>query len=108
LKESFERIRIVWLEIWKNKVKDYNTSIGLKCGMKTGYSIVGSIPTEEREEFTAIGSSASRLEGRATGNQIIVSSHTRERIQNQFNVKPIKVKVGEEIKAFEYVNIMRS
>lgn len=27
LKESFERIRIVWLEIWKNKVKDYNTSI---------------------------------------------------------------------------------
>ena len=36
--------------------------------MKTGYSIVGSIPTKEREEFTAIGSSvnlASRLESKA-------------------------------------------
>jgi class 3 adenylate cyclase len=36
---------------------DDNISIGLKCGMNTGYSIVGSIPTKEREEFTAIGSS---------------------------------------------------
>jgi class 3 adenylate cyclase len=66
---------------------------------------MGVYPTKEREEFTAIGSSvnlASRLEGRATGNQIIVSSHTRERIQNQLNVKPITVKVGDEIKAFEY------
>lgn len=85
----------------KIKLKTTIPPFGLKCGMKTGYSIVGSIPTEEREEFTAIGSSG-RLEGRATGNQIIVSSHTRERIQNQFNVKPITVKVGEEIKAFEY------
>jgi class 3 adenylate cyclase len=85
LKESFERIRIVWLDIWKIKLKTTISPSALKCGMNTGYSIDGSIPTEEREEFTTIGSSvnlASRLEGRATGNQIIVSSHTRERIQN--------------------------
>jgi class 3 adenylate cyclase len=76
LKESFEKMKIVWLDIWRNKVKDDNISIGLKCGMNTGYSIVGSIAIKEREEFTAIGSSvnlASRLEGKATGNQIIVS-----------------------------------
>jgi class 3 adenylate cyclase len=106
LKESFEKMKIAWLDIWRNKVKDDNISIGLKCGMNTGYSIVGSIAIKEREEFTAIGSSvnlASRLEGKATGNQIIVSSHTRERIQNQFSIEPITVKVGEEIKAFEYI-----
>jgi hypothetical protein len=28
-----------------------------------------------------------------------VSSHTRERIQNQFSVETLMVKVGEEIKA---------
>ncbi|MFY9965924.1 MAG: adenylate/guanylate cyclase domain-containing protein [Nitrososphaeraceae archaeon] len=64
-----------------------------------------NIPTKEREEFTAIGSSinlASRVESKATANQIIVSSHTRERIQNQFSVETLMVKVGEEIKAFEY------
>jgi class 3 adenylate cyclase len=74
--------------------------------INTGYSIVGSIPTKEREEFTAIGSSvnlASRLEGKATSNQIIVSSHTRERVQNQFSTKPIMIKDGEEIKAFEHI-----
>jgi class 3 adenylate cyclase len=66
---------------------------------------VTNIPTKEREKFTAIGSSinlASRLESKATANQIIVSSHTRERIQNQFSVETLLVKVGEEIKAFEY------
>ncbi len=29
LKESIERIRIVWLDIWRNKGKDDNLSIGL-------------------------------------------------------------------------------
>ena len=84
---------------------DDKISIGLKCGMNTGYSIVGSIPTKVREEFTAIESCvnlASRLESRARANQIIVSSHTRDRIHNQFDIEPITVKVGEEIRAFEY------
>jgi class 3 adenylate cyclase len=106
LKESFEKIKIIWLDIWRNKVKDDNISIGLKCGINTGYSIVGRIPTKEREEFTAIGTSvnlASRLEGKATSNQIIVSSHTRERVQNQFSTKPITITAGEEIKAFEHI-----
>jgi class 3 adenylate cyclase len=64
-----------------------------------------NIPTKEREDFTAIGRSinlASRVESKATAYQIIVSSHTRERIQNQFSVETLMVKVGEEIKAFEY------
>jgi adenylate cyclase len=107
LKESFEKIKTVWLDIWRNKTIDENISIGIKCGMNTGYAIVGYIPTKERDEFTAIGTNvnlASRLESKATGNQIIVSSNTKERIQNQFSTKRILIKSGEEIKAFEYIH----
>jgi class 3 adenylate cyclase/plastocyanin len=107
LKESFEKIKIVWLDIWRNKINDDNISIDLKCGINTGYALVGYIPTKERDEFTALGTHvnlASRLEKKATGNQIIVSSHTKERIQNEFSTKTILIKRGEEIKAFEYIH----
>ena len=56
---------MVWLDIWRNKINDENISIGLKCGINTGYDLVGYIPTKERDEFTAVGSNvnlASRLE----------------------------------------------
>lgn len=108
LKKTFEKIKIVWLDIWRNKIDDDdNISIGLKCGINTGNAIVGYIPTKERDEFTAIGTPvnlASRLEKKATGNQIIVSSYTKEKIQNQFSIKTILIKSGEEIKAFEYIH----
>jgi class 3 adenylate cyclase/plastocyanin len=108
LKDSFEKIKTVWLDIWRNKINDYdNVSIDLKCGINTGCAIVGYIPTKERDEFTAIGTHvnlASRLEKKATGNQIIVSSYTKERIQNQFSIKTILIESGEEIKAFEYIH----
>jgi 3-dehydroquinate synthetase len=38
-------------------------------------------------------------------NQIIVSSRTKEAIQNQFfSTKTILIKPGEEIKGFEYIH----
>jgi class 3 adenylate cyclase len=55
----------VWFDIWRNKINDENISFGLKCGINTGYALVGYIPTKERDEFTAVGSRvnlASRLE----------------------------------------------
>jgi hypothetical protein len=33
-----------------------------------------------------------------------VSSHTKEGIQNEFSIKTILVKPGEEIKAFEHIH----
>jgi class 3 adenylate cyclase len=96
----------VWLDIWRNKINDENISIGLKCGINTGYVIVGYISTKEREEFTAIGTHvnlASRLEKKAIGNHIIVSSYTKERIKNEFSTNTILIRAGEEIKAFEYI-----
>jgi class 3 adenylate cyclase len=106
LKESFEKIKTVWIDIWRNKINDENISFGLKCGINTGYALVGYIPTKERDEFIAVGSRvnlASRLEKKATGNQIIVSSNTKERIQSRFITKTILIRSGEEIKAFEYI-----
>jgi adenylate cyclase len=81
LKESFEKIKMMWLDIWRNKINDENISIGLKCGINTGYAIVGYMPAKERDEFTAVGSHVnldSRLEKKATGNQIIISSNTKK------------------------------
>ena len=95
-----------WVDIWKKKVSDDTISIDIKCGINTGYALVGYLPTKKRHEFTAIGTHvnlASRLEGKAIGNQILVSSHTKDKIQDQFNLRTILVKPNEEIKAFEEI-----
>jgi len=106
LKDSFEKTKKEWVDIWKKKVSDDTISIDIKCGINTGYALVGYLPTKKRHEFTAIGTHvnlASRLEGKAIGNQILVSSHTKDKIQDQFNLRTILVKPNEEIKAFEEI-----
>jgi class 3 adenylate cyclase/plastocyanin len=104
LKDSFEKTKKEWVDIWRKKISDETISIGIKCGINTGYALVGYMPTKERDDFTAIGTHvnlASRLEGKATGNQIIISSHTKDKIQDHFTTRTILVKPHEEIKAFE-------
>jgi len=53
----------------EKKIRDDTISIDIKCGINTGYALVGYLPTKKRYEFTAIGTHvnlASRLEGKAT------------------------------------------
>ena len=69
-------------------------SIGLKCGINTGYATVDNIGTKKRAQFTAIGNTiniASRLKDISDSDQIIVSACTKLKIANQFELRRLGV-----------------
>jgi len=101
LKESFQIFKQYWLDIWKT-VTNVDISIDIKCGINTGSVLVGLMGSQERDQFTVIGTHvnlASRLEGIAEGDQIVISQYTKEKVLEKFNLKTIQIR--EKIKAFE-------
>ena len=109
LQKSFEEIKSEWIEIWKRQFHHKVTTIDLKCGINTGETLIGKLSTIERDQFTAFGPTvnlASRLEGRAEDNQIIISENTKNKIEykNKFKLKTIMVDPNHKIKAFEYID----
>jgi class 3 adenylate cyclase len=103
LRNFFEEIKVDWIDLWRVKSgQQNNISIHLRCGMNTGNVLVGLILTEKRDQFTAIGTNvnlASRLEGVATEDQIIVSQFTKMLIQDKFNLNTVPLQ--RPIKGFE-------
>jgi class 3 adenylate cyclase/plastocyanin len=109
LQQSFEEIKSEWIEIWKKQFHHKVTTIDVKCGINTGETLIGKLSTLERDQFTAFGPTvnlASRLEGRAEDNQIIISENTKNKIEykNKFKIKTIMVDANHKIKAFEYID----
>jgi len=101
LKESFQIFKQYWLDIWKT-VTNVDISIDIKCGINTGSVLVGLMGSQERDQFTVIGTHvnlASRLEGIAEGDQIVISQYTKEKVLEKFNLETIQIR--EKIKAFE-------
>jgi len=101
LRESFQIFKKNWLEIWKT-VTNIDISIDIKCGINTGSVLVGLMGSQERDQFTVIGTHvnlASRLEGIAEGDQIVISQYTKEKVLEKFNLETIQIR--EKIKAFE-------
>jgi class 3 adenylate cyclase/plastocyanin len=106
LKEQFELIRAKWTPIFERNIND-RILIGVKCGINTGSAIVVNIGTDTQDQFTAVGTSvnfASRLEGLASKDQILVSTTTKSRIDKDFSPRRITVSSSSVIKGFEKVN----
>jgi class 3 adenylate cyclase len=105
LRNFFDEMKLEWINLWVTKTGQQAISTELRCGMNTGYVLVGLILTEVRDQFTTVGSNvnlASRLESVANKDQIIVSPSTRVRLEDQFNLRTISIE--RPIKGFENIS----
>ena len=89
--------------------------LGVRMGISTGFCTVGNFGSLERLDYTAIGSTvnlASRLEGLANPEAILVSEDTYSLVKSLFKFKkPIEVDVKgflRKIKCFELKQIDQS
>ena len=102
IKKAFQFFKKNWLDIWST-VTNFDTNIDIKCGINTGSVLLGLMGSQERDQFTVIGTHvnlASRMEGIAEADQIVISQYTKEKIAQKFNLETIQIK-EEKIKAFE-------
>ena len=64
----------------------YNKKVTFGIGVNVGDAVVGNIGSQKRMDFTAIGdtvNTASRLEGKALGGEIIISKKLKERLEGR-------------------------
>jgi len=85
LKEKFIVIKDEWVK--ESALESKNVGINVKCGIHTGNLLIGIIDTEYRNQITAIGNTvnfASRLEGAAEEDEILISAETKEKVEGIF------------------------
>ncbi len=67
--------------------------VRIRVGINSGPAVVGNVGTEKRVDYTVLGASvniASRLEsGVAKPGQLVISSHTKERLVGSFDTEPL-------------------
>jgi len=102
LKEKFIVIRDEWVK--ESALESKNVGINVKCGIHTGDLLIGIIDTEYRNQITAIGNTvnfASRLEGAAEEDEILISAETKEKVAGIFTF----VEEERELQTFGKVKV---
>ncbi len=87
LKEKFTVIKNEWIK--ESNLKS-NVEMNIKCGIHTGKLLFGIVETDYRNQITAIGSTvnfASRLEGKAENDEIMISEETKEKVEKIFTLQ---------------------
>jgi class 3 adenylate cyclase/plastocyanin len=105
LRNAFKTLEQNWTDICK-MITNYDVRIDIKCGINTGYVLVGLLGSGVRDQFTVIGTNvnlASRLEGKAENGQIIISPTTMEKVKGKFDIGAVQIQ-GEKIRAFEDIS----
>jgi adenylate cyclase len=98
IRVEFDRLLAKWRRKWEDAEADF-MDIGLRCGINSGYALVGNAGTEVRDQFTALGNCvnlASRLEKAADGvrRQILLSRTTRNKVADLVRVTELPPLTG--------------
>ena len=96
LRKSFQLIKNRWMGIWI-AYNNYEINIGLKCGIHTGDVLFGLLDTNTRCQITVTGSTvnlASRLEGEAHDQQIIISPSVKDILGTKVQTNSISIPKG--------------
>ena len=108
IREKFEKLKAKWLIIWRPYARGRVIDINLRCGIHTGMVTYGNMGTDKNDQLTAIGTNiniASRFEGAADPDKIVISSQTEMRVRDHFKVNevdPVYLKnIHGKFQAFE-------
>lgn len=88
-RREFEKVLKKWMADWTLYTPE-KIDVGLGCGIHTGEVFVGSIGTDLRDQYTALGPNvnfASRIESRSGKGQILISSSTHARVKDVFDTQ---------------------
>ncbi|NAL77009.1 adenylate/guanylate cyclase domain-containing protein [Nitrososphaera sp. AFS] len=112
LRDAFNSRQSVWMKLWNGHVTD-RISIGLKCGINTGYATTfDDNESVHRTQFTAVGNTvniARRLTDICGSSQIIISGGTESKIRSQFEIS--RIGIVTDLKniqgSYEIFNVVR-
>ena len=110
-RSEFEVLLEKWREEWGLYVPDA-IDIGIGCGIHTGEALVGNVGTYIRDQFTALGphvNFASRIEGRSTSSQILLSQTSQARTKKKHSLQEVDEisdikNIPGKFKVFELLN----
>jgi len=93
MRDAFSKLQSRWVKSWNEHVPN-KISIGLKCGINTGYATFDNLGTAQRTQFTVVGNTvnlARRLTDISDSGQIIISRSTKSKVQDRFELTRIGV-----------------